>query len=101
MQDGRKLSKGQHTHNKHTGAAAGPPRKREEIKMEARALAKRGKIYLMKYNSGLYTVDRITKACGCTLKASENKQEVVDFFASYIKTVRKSKTDFNLEVYGK
>ena len=65
-----------------------------------RALARKGSIYLMKYENGLYTVDRITKACGYTLKASENKEEVVKFFAEYIKGVRRSKNDFNLEVYG-
>lgn len=54
----------------------------------------------MKYESGLYTVDRITKACGFTLKASENKEEVSKFFAEYIKSVRRSKNDFNLEIYG-
>ena len=53
----------------------------------------------MKYENGLYTVDKITKACGCTLKASENKEEVVKFFAEYIKGVSRSKNDFNLEVY--
>lgn len=65
-----------------------------------KVLARKGSIYLMKYESGLYTVDRITKACGCTLKASENKDEVVKFFAEYIKSVRRSKNDFNLEIYG-
>lgn len=64
------------------------------------ALARKGNIFLMKYESGLYTVDKITKVCGCTLKASENKEEVVNFFAEYIKGVKCSKNDFNLEVYG-
>lgn len=66
----------------------------------AQALAKKGSIYLMKYENGLYTVDKITKSCGYTLMADSNKNKVVDFFANYIKSIRRSKADFNLEIYG-
>ena len=66
----------------------------------ARALARKGNIYLAKYESGLYGVDRITKGCSAGLKYSENKEEVVKFFIEYIKSVRRSKNDFNLEIYG-
>lgn len=62
-------------------------------------LARKGSIYLVKYESGLYGVEKITKSCSGGLKYSENKEEVVKFFAEYIKSVRRSKNDFNLEVY--
>ncbi len=84
-----------------------------------KALARKGSIYLVKYESGLYGVEKITKSCSgglkysenkeevvkffaeyIKLKYSENKEEVVKFFAEYIKSVRRSKNDFNLEVYG-
>ncbi len=65
-----------------------------------KALARKGSIYLVKYESGLYGVEKITKSCSGGLKYSENKEEVVKFFAEYIKSVRRSKNDFNLEVYG-
>ena len=65
-----------------------------------KALARKGSIYLVKYESGLYGVEKITKSCSGGLKYSENKEEVVKFFAQYIKSVRRSKNDFNLEVYG-
>ena len=63
-------------------------------------LARKGSIYLVKYESRLYGVEKITKSCSGGLKYSENKEEVVKFFAEYIKSVRRSKNDFNLEVYG-
>ncbi|MEH7246476.1 hypothetical protein V7114_06710 [Neobacillus niacini] len=63
-------------------------------------LARKGNINLVKYESGLYTVDKITKSVGMSLKASENKEEIVEFFASHVKKVRRGKDDFNLEVYG-
>lgn len=65
-----------------------------------KALVRKGNIYLVKYESGLYGVEKITKSCSGGLKYSENKEEVVKFFAEYIKSVRRSKNDFNLEVYG-
>lgn len=65
-----------------------------------KALARKGSIYLVKYESGLYGVEKITKSCSGGLKYSENKEEVVKFFAEYIKSVRRSKNDFNLEIYG-
>lgn len=65
-----------------------------------KALARKGSIYLVKYESGLYGVEKITKSCSGGLRYSENKEEVVKFFAEYIKSVRRSKNDFNLEVYG-
>ena len=65
-----------------------------------KALARKGNIYLVKYESGLYGVEKTTKSCSGGLKYSENKEEVVKFFAEYIKSVRRSKNDFNLEVYG-
>lgn len=45
-------------------------------------------------------VEKITKRCSGGLKYSESKEEIVKFFAEYIKSVRRSKNDFNLEVYG-
>jgi hypothetical protein len=63
-------------------------------------LARKGNINLVKYECGLYTVDKITKSIGMSLKASENKEEIVEFFAAHIKKVRRGKEDFNLEVYG-
>ena len=71
----------------------------EEMKM-ARALARKGNIYLVKYENRLYGVEKITKGCPAGLKYSENKEEVVKFFVEYIKSVRRSKNDFNLEIYG-
>lgn len=66
----------------------------------AKVLARKGSIYLVKYESGLYGVEKITKCCSTGLKYNENKEEVVKFFAECIKSVRRSKNDFNLEIYG-
>ena len=54
-------------------------------------LARKGTVNLVKYENGLYGVERLTKACGFGMKYSADKQEVV----------RKSKNDFNLEIYGR
>ena len=63
-------------------------------------LARKNSIHLVKYSNGFYGVERITKGCGCGLKYG-SKDECIDFFNETIKTVRKSKNDFNLEVYGR
>lgn len=65
-----------------------------------KALAKKGNVYLVKYESGLYGVEKITTGCSGGLKYGESKEEIIKFFAEYIKNVRRSKNDFNLEVYG-
>ena len=40
----------------------------------ARALARKGNIYLVKYENRLYGVEKITKGCSAGLKYSENKE---------------------------
>ena len=63
-------------------------------------LARKGNVCLVKYESGLYAVEKITKASGTTITASANKEAVVNFFAQYVKSVRRGKNDMNLEVYA-
>lgn len=46
-----------------------------------KALARKGNIYLVKYESGLYGVEKTTKSCSGGLKYSESKEEI--FLASY------------------
>ena len=43
-------------------------------------LASKGNLHFCKYESGLYTVDKITKNLGMTLYASYNKIDVAEFF---------------------
>lgn len=68
--------------------------------MNVQALARKGNIYLVKYSNDFYGVEKITSSVGMGLKYSSDKIEVVDFFSEIIKSVRKSKNDFNLEIYG-
>ena len=63
-------------------------------------LAKKGNIQLVKYDWGLYSVEKCTKSIGMGIFTSDNKVDVVNFFADHIKKVRKGKDDFNLHVYG-
>lgn len=63
-------------------------------------LARKGTINLVKFNNGLYSVEKITKSVGMGIFTSDDKFEVVEFFANYIKKVRRGKNDFNLDVYG-
>jgi hypothetical protein len=65
-----------------------------------KTLARKGNINLVKFENGLYAVEKITKSVGMTIKMSESKEEIVEFFADHIKKVRRGKEDFNLEVYG-
>lgn len=41
---------------------------------------KKRNIYLVKYENGMYGVEKITKACGCGLFYSDDEGAVVDFF---------------------
>lgn len=41
---------------------------------------KKRSIYLVKYENGMYGVEKITKACGCGLFYSDDKEAAVDFF---------------------
>ena len=45
-------------------------------------IATKGKYQFCKYESGLYTVDKVTKSVGMTVKASFNRAEVETFFNS-------------------
>ena len=64
-------------------------------------LARKGTVNFVKYDTGLYGVERITKGCAYGMKYSFNKQEIIDFFNEAIKTVRRSKNDINLEIYAR
>ena len=66
-----------------------------------RILARKGNVNLIVYDNGFYCVDRITRACGYTMKCGYNKQEIVDYFNEAIKGVRRSKYDINLDVYAR
>lgn len=65
-----------------------------------RILARKGNVNFVKYDNGMYAVERITKGCAYGMKYSNNKFEVIDFFREVIKTARRSKNDFNLEIYA-
>lgn len=67
----------------------------------SRILARKGSVNLMVSDNGLYSVERITRACGYTMKCGRNKQEIVDYFNEAIKGVRRSKYDMNLNVYAR
>jgi hypothetical protein len=49
-----------------------------------KVIARNGNIHLVKYKSGLYAVEKITKSIGMTLKASESKKEMVSFYKSIL-----------------
>lgn len=62
-------------------------------------LARKGTVNFVKYDSGLYGVERITKGCAYGMKYSYDKQEIIDFFNEVIKNERRGKNDINLEIY--
>lgn len=66
-----------------------------------RILARKGNINFVKYDCGLYGVERITKGCAYGMKYSYNKQEIINFFNEVIKSVRRNKKDINLEIYAR
>ena len=63
--------------------------------------ARKGTVNFVKYDNGLYGVERITKGCAFGMKYGFNKQEIINFFNEVIKTVRRSKSDINLEIYAR
>ena len=63
-------------------------------------LARRGSICLVKYDCGLYGVERQTKATGYGMMYTEDKQSAIDYFNKEIKAVRATRKDFNLEIYA-
>lgn len=65
-----------------------------------RILARKGNVNFVKYDNGMYGVEKITKGCSYGMKYSNNKFEVIDFFRKAIETVRRSKNDMNLEIYA-
>jgi hypothetical protein len=52
-----------------------------------KTIARNGNIHLVKYKSGLYAVEKITKSIGMTLKVSENKKEMINFYENTLKEV--------------
>ena len=63
-------------------------------------LARKGSICLVKYDCGLYGVERQTKATGYGMMYTEDKQSAIDYFNKKIKAVRATRKDFNLEIYA-
>ena len=63
-------------------------------------LARRGSICLVKYDCGLYGVERQTKATGYGMMYTENKQSAIDYFNKAIKTTRATRNDYNLNIYA-
>lgn len=63
-------------------------------------LARKGSICLVKYDCGLYGVERQTKATGYGMMYTEDKQLAIDYFNKEIKAVRATRKDFNLEIYA-
>ena len=63
-------------------------------------LARKGSICLVKYDCGLYGVERQTKATGYGIMYTENKQSAIDYFNKAIKTTRATRNDFNLNIYA-
>ena len=63
-------------------------------------LARKGSICLVKYDCGLYGVERQTKATGYGIMYTEDKQSAIDHFNKEIKAVRATRKDFNLEIYA-
>ena len=66
-----------------------------------RILARKGTVNFVKYDNGMYGVERITKSCSYGMKYGFNKQAIIDFFNEVIKTVRRSKNDINIEIYAR
>ena len=64
-------------------------------------LARKGTVTFVKYDNGLYGVERITKGCAYGMKYGFDKKEIILFFNEAIKTVRRSKNDINLEIYAR
>lgn len=65
----------------------------------ARVLARKGTLHLVRMGNGLYSVDRITKACSHSLVVG-GRDEAIDAFAELCAKQRKGKNDFNLEVFA-
>lgn len=63
-------------------------------------LARKGLICLVKYDCGLYGVERQTKATGYGMMYTEDKQLAIDYFNKEIKAVRATRKDFNLKIYA-
>lgn len=63
-------------------------------------LVRKGSICLVKYDCGLYGVERQTKATGYGMMYTEDKQLAIDYFNKEIKAVRATRKDFNLEIYA-
>lgn len=63
-------------------------------------LARKGSICLVKYDCGLYGVERQTKATGYGMMYTEDKQLAIDYFNKEIKAVRATRKDFNLKIYA-
>lgn len=63
-------------------------------------IARKGTLNLVKYDNGMYAVERITKGCAFGYKYSFNKFEVIDVWNEMMSTQRRGKNDINLEVYG-
>ena len=63
-------------------------------------LARKGSICLVKYDGGLYGVERQTKATGYGMMYTEDKQSAIDYFNKAIKTTRATRNDFNLNIYA-
>ena len=63
-------------------------------------LARKGSICLVKYDCGLYGVERYTKATAYGMMYTEDKQSAIDYFNKEIKAVRATRKDFNLKIYA-
>ena len=63
-------------------------------------LARKGSICLVKYDCGLYGVERQTKATGYGMMYTEDKQSAIDYFNKEIKAVRATRKEFNLKIYA-
>ena len=54
----------------------------------------------MKYDCGLYGVERQTKATAYGIMYTEDKQSAINYFNKAIKTTRATRNDFNLNIYA-
>lgn len=63
-------------------------------------LARKGSICFVKYDCGLYGVERQTKATAYGMLYTEDKQSAIDYFNKAIKTTRATRNDFNLNIYA-
>ena len=63
-------------------------------------LARKGSICLVKYDCGLYGVERSTKETAYGMMYTEDKQSAIDYFNKEIKAVRATRKDFNLKIYA-